>query len=593
MSEALHNIIALSKEAFVLDKTDKLALMQFLFDAILLEIDSTTTNNGQNELAFLLLSFNSLFTFTAELVNKIKNKINQLSDNAKTKNNNDKLPKPTDKVKTILTKLPEHLLPNIGQFLSRKQCIELGYTCQLLYDQTTTKSFKKNRQSDNEETLSLDQHAFDILKYNLRQSLLFEYPKSLTIDFIRPYGIERTQTLSNFHQLWFNNDKNIEDWNKIFENVKHLCVYNIDMTDKIPISTIFNSTKKNDKKVELIDIEFYLNGSLNSIGRDYESLKLFQQRYRDYLHNLTKNNKNIRQINQLRIGNIIGDDNCKEAQLLVKTLQYTWLDLGFNECHVHIRTKEDLNNLFNDKLKVLSIENQCWIYDDIESDTKSSINTVENCRLHTLYVKHFKYGEYSAYQDEFDIALVQLSKWKVWQYCLELNIDFSFEINGHNYDHRIPFIQNNGWLYSLLDSKQKHPSFPQLKFINIESVISETCRLETIVDEIYALSDIMDDINNNDNHIKTLTFILRLGKYTNTLLHRFSEIRCSNENLQTILIKNQSSNISTSDEITYQQFDQASVERVCIWLACIDREMKSGVEYETDIKTIVFSCEKK
>ena len=397
MSEALHNIIGLSKEASVLNKSDRDIFIDFLIRAILKEIDSTTTNNGQNELTLLLLSLNSLFPFTDELVDRhqIKSKIYELSENTKTKNNNDKLPKPTNKVKTISTQLPNHLWSNIGQFLSRQECWDLGYTDQLLYVQTTTKSFKKNRQSENEETLSLNEHAFDTLKYNLRPSLLFEYPKSLAIDFGRPYGIETTQTLSNFYQLWFNNDQNIQDWNKIFENINHLCVYNIDMTDKIPISTVFNSTKPNDKKKELIDVDFYLTDSLSNSGeRDYKSLKLFQQHYLDYLQTLNNgnnNNKNIRQINQLRIDNIT--DDTKEAQLLIKTLQYNWLELGFNECSLHIRSKKDLNSLFNDKLKVLSIEDQCWIYDDIEKDDKSTINTVENCHLDTLYVKHFKYGQ--------------------------------------------------------------------------------------------------------------------------------------------------------------------------------------------------------
>ena len=354
MSTLIHplpQVVTLTQQASVLHKREILELIKTMFA----EIVKRTANHGnaKNSLALLLISLNSFLT--DDMMKVLTEKMNQL---------NYKRIKPKCHETDLMSTMPLDLVVNLGQFLTRTETATMRNVNKLFYVEMSAKKFKINRQTQNEPPLSVNYNIFESTKFNLPQSVLFEYPTKICIDLGKNYDwvVDNrdvhtfNKTIAKYYEPWFKNCHNSTKWNEIFTNVNVISwkYHSIDMLSYIPIATILNDN------LSTLHLEFDLKNQLY-MDDDYTSIQIFDTNYKKYFTTITEYNQKPRMI-KCSFSQINDTNAQRMAQSLVNTLKPNIQHLSLIGCHINIVTGIQFTKLFPSTLQQLEICDECAIW---------------------------------------------------------------------------------------------------------------------------------------------------------------------------------------------------------------------------------------
>ena len=302
----------------------------------------------ENEKQFIskFLLFSTKFIHH-DVVSKVQQAATQISSKSEYA-----VTKPHDQVSS----LPNDIIGKIGTFVTKKECINLGYTNRHLYIATQSKSFINTVNECNiiEGTMTFDHTIMTTLNVTNITGYGYYFPSTIILDGEKLTTInikdETTQPVLKMpiKQDFFNN---------LFCSVQRLQIKGVRLAPYIPMCVLFNKNVHKNK-LNVLQICKCFQTPLFSHWGEY--FKQFIENYKDYLKNECDNNiNNIRRIKRLEISTEENNDDELQLELhnIFDALNGTFEELKIQGCQFkNVNYNCLMSKVFHSNLKTISMQ---------------------------------------------------------------------------------------------------------------------------------------------------------------------------------------------------------------------------------------------
>lgn len=273
-----------------------------------------------------------------------------------------------------LSSLPSDIIGNIGIFLTKSECILLGYVNRHLYVETQSKSFVThvNSNSIDQGSMTLDRKVIATLNVSNITGYGYYFPSSITFDLD---SLSTMNITSETTERVMKNPMNKYFFDNLFCSVQGLNIKSTHLLRYVPVSLLFNKDI-HTRKLKFFGVFFQDDWFSSWV----DGFKEFIKNYNDYFRNECDNNvKNIRQIKTLQVSTKSYDGSGFKLNGLFDVLNGTFEEVQLLDCNLeNVDCNCLLNKVFHSNLKEFSMQRLTCpskLVDEIETMIESGTGT--------------------------------------------------------------------------------------------------------------------------------------------------------------------------------------------------------------------------